>query len=290
MPSAGIFTRQDQSSLRSRQRLERHETSNAAWLVSEGQATSCRYSVVVVVRKGCTTLPGQRKVLLTNTRWVEQAEVEMVEGRGGGRLKRVPKLPASDDQSVHQRGLRGARWNSSAGRTKKHPPWESAFFCRQMPSDGLGRPVRTQCILWREGLCWAGVCQKNTSTLLLECTKIFKSSIFISLFHTLDVRMDMHTNGGIQQKVWSHTLYCTIHWSGWSKDNARMNISAALPHVIKAKIRNQQRLNTANEGCGKQGEISSSVALRFPSWMMETLRLRRTHQPHLPTSRVNSID
>ena len=39
------------------------------------------------------------------------------------------------------------------------------------------------------------VCQKNTSTLLLECTKIFKSSIFISLFHTSDVRMDIHTNG-----------------------------------------------------------------------------------------------
>lgn len=39
-----------------------------------------------------------------------------------------------------------------------------------------------------EESCWGSekVCQKNTSTLLLECTEIFKSSIFISLFHTSD--------------------------------------------------------------------------------------------------------
>lgn len=38
----------------------------------------------------------------------------MNEGVGG-----VPKLPASDDQSVHSPGLTGARRNNGAGRTKK---------------------------------------------------------------------------------------------------------------------------------------------------------------------------
>lgn len=103
-----------------------------------------------------------------------------VRGRDG-RLKRVPKLPASDDQSVHQRGLTGAHWNSSAGRTKKHPPWESAFSpARRRVMDWAGRC--TQCICeekrgWGAERWWGAgkVCQKNTSTLLLECTKIFKA-------------------------------------------------------------------------------------------------------------------
>lgn len=164
-----------------------------------------RVTVVVTVRKECTTLLGQRKVLLgTRGEW-SGLGLEMVQGgEGYGRLRRVPKLPASDDQSVHQRGLRGARGNSSAGRTKKHPPWESAFSavrCRVM--DWVGQC--TQCICEERGcvgvVVVAGVCQKNTSTLLLECTKIFKSSIFISLFHTSDVRMDIRTNGSVQQKV-----------------------------------------------------------------------------------------
>lgn len=119
-------------------------------------------AAVVVVRKGCTTLT------VTKEGAAEKHEVSGAgwggDGGGmgrGGRLKRVPKLPASDDQSVHQRGLRGARWNSSAGRTKKHPPWESAFFCRQMPSDGLGRPVRTQCICGERGCVGRGSVRKT---------------------------------------------------------------------------------------------------------------------------------
>lgn len=108
------------------------------------------------------------------------------------------------------------------------------------------------------------------------------------------MRMDMHTNGSIQQKVWSHTLYCTIYWSGWSKDNARMNISAALPHVIKAKIRNQQRLNTANEGCGKQGEIfpaRSHWGFRPEWWKRFDLVVRTNHtcQPQESTVLIKPL-
>lgn len=67
------------------------------------------------------------------------------DSRGGGGGWRVPELPASDDQSVHQPGLTGAHWNSSAGRTKKHPPWESAFSpARRRVMDWAGRC--TQCI------------------------------------------------------------------------------------------------------------------------------------------------
>lgn len=57
------------------------------------------------------------------------------------------------------------------------------------------------------------VCQKNTSTLLLECTKILKSSIFISLFHTSDVRMD----GSVQQSEVTVPLPGG-RLRGWSRD------------------------------------------------------------------------
>lgn len=57
-------------------------------------------------------------------RWKrEMSEISWGGGHGDrgreGRVewKMVPKLPASDDQSVHQRSLPGACWNSSAGRT-----------------------------------------------------------------------------------------------------------------------------------------------------------------------------
>lgn len=185
------------------------ETSNGALLVSEGRATLqgriCAGNGRRHCQEGVHNTAGTKKGTAGNTRWVEWAEVEMVQGgEGYGRLRRVPKLPASDDQSVHQHGLRGARGNSSAGRTKKHPPWESAFSavrCRVM--DWVGQC--TQCICEERGcvgvVVVAGVCQKNTSTLLLECTKIFKSSIFISLFHTSDVRMNIRANGSVQQKV-----------------------------------------------------------------------------------------
>lgn len=75
-----------------------------------------------------------------------RGEVEM---GGGGRLKTVPKLPAIDDQSVHQRGLTGDHGNSSAGRTEKHPSWESAFSPARHPvMDWAGQC--TQCICERE--------------------------------------------------------------------------------------------------------------------------------------------
>lgn len=57
------------------------------------------------------------------------------------------------------------------------------------------------------------VCQKNTSTLLLECTKIFKSSIFISLFHTLDVRMDIHTNGSMGYNKRLEVTCCSVQYT-----------------------------------------------------------------------------
>lgn len=52
---------------------------------------------------------------------------------------------------------------------------------------------------WWEGLQEAAAAapvRKNTSTLLQERTEIFRSLIFISLLHTLDVRMDRHADGG----------------------------------------------------------------------------------------------
>lgn len=66
----------------------------------------------------------------------------MNEGVGG-----VPKLPASDDQSVHSPGLTGARRNNGAGRTKKkkNPPWESAF-----------PPVRRRVMDWTSQLAQCG--------------------------------------------------------------------------------------------------------------------------------------
>lgn len=107
-------------------------------------------------QKGVHYTAGTKEGAGENTRWVEQAEVEM---RGGdARLKKVPKLPASDDQSVHQRGLTGAHWNSSAGRTKKHPPWESAFSpARRRVMDWAGQCTQCICEERERAKRWGGV-------------------------------------------------------------------------------------------------------------------------------------
>lgn len=186
-----------------------------AWLISEGRGTLQGRiqagTAVIIVKKECTTLLGQGRVLVKT--WGEWDKLRWRRG-GGGDLKRVPKPPARDDQSVHQRGLTGARWNSSAGRTKKHPPWESAFSpARRGVMDWAGQC--TQCIC--EERRKQRVCQKNTSTLLLECTEIFNTSIFISLFHTSDVRMDTHTDGKHMNKRFkvTHTSLSAEEMPRW---------------------------------------------------------------------------
>lgn len=89
--------------------------------------------------------------------WDGKGGVGCLEVWRGERLHCVPKLRASDDRSVHQRGLPGAHWNSSAGRTEKHPPWESAFSPRQTPSDGLaGRSTQCICEEKYSGEGWGG--------------------------------------------------------------------------------------------------------------------------------------
>lgn len=140
---------------------------------------------------------------------MEEEEEEGGMREGGG----SQSSNQSDDQSVHQSGLRGAAETATLAElhtqtpTHKHTTAAAAtvgkcFFSRQMQSDGLSRPLHTMHFTVARGLrvvvvvgrgrgrrWWEGLqeavaaapVRENTSTLLLERTKIFRSLIFISL-------------------------------------------------------------------------------------------------------------